>query len=320
MKKEYSRLLNVLKQGNPAVLCTRKTADGRTVKWVLSETGDPSEKEADFVEDYKPEERLIILGGGHVSWPLALFGAECGFAVTVVDDRPSFANSERFPKARQILCESFERCFDKLHITSNDYVAVVTRGHRYDMYCLRALLSGTEPAYMGMMGSKRRVAGVRELLISEGYRKEAIDQIHMPIGLSIGALSPAEIAVSILSEMVQNRRNIVSAFEAPTADTDFRVLEKLAEESGSYAVATVLSTKGSTPRQSGAKMIIYPEGRIYGSIGGGCAEAQVIREALKYIGTGRFTVMTVDMTKDVSEEDVMVCGGVMDVLIEGTCD
>ena len=272
------------------------------------------------MEYYKPEERLIILGGGHVSWPLALFGAECGFAVTVVDDRPSFANSERFPKARQILCESFERCFDKLHITSNDYVAVVTRGHRYDMYCLRALLSGTEPAYMGMMGSKRRVAGVRELLISEGYRKEAIDRIHMPIGLSIGALSPAEIAVSILSEMVQNRRNIVSAFEAPTADTDFRVLEKLAEESGSYAVATVLSTKGSTPRQSGAKMIIYPEGRIYGSIGGGCAEAQVIREALKYIGTGRFTVMTVDMTKDVSEEDVMVCGGVMDVLIEGTCD
>ena len=209
MKKEYSRLLNVLKQGNPAVLCTRKTADGRTVKWVLSEAGDPSEKEADFVEYYKPEERLIILGGGHVSWPLALFGAECGFAVTVVDDRPSFANSERFPKARQILCESFERCFDKLHITSNDYVAVVTRGHRYDMYCLRALLSGTEPAYMGMMGSKRRVAGVRELLISEGYRKEAIDRIHMPIGLSIGALSPAEIAVSILSEMVQNRRNIV---------------------------------------------------------------------------------------------------------------
>lgn len=320
MKKEYSRLLNVLKQGNPAVLCTRKTADGRTVKWVLSETGDPSEKEVDFVEYYKPEERLIILGGGHVSWPLALFGTECGFAVTVVDDRPSFANSERFPKARQIFCESFERCFDKLHITSNDYVAVVTRGHRYDMDCLRALLSGTEPAYMGMMGSKRRVDGIRELLISEGYRKEAIDRIHMPIGLSIGALFPAEIAVSILSEMIQNRRNIVSAFEAPTADTDFRVLEKLAEESGSYAVATVLSTKGSTPRQSGAKMIIYPEGRIYGSIGGGCAEAQVIREALKYIGTGRFTVMTVDMTKDVSEEDVMVCGGVMDVLIEGTGD
>ena len=105
------------------------------------------------MEYYKPEERLIILGGGHVSWPLALFGAECGFAVTVVDDRPSFANRERFPKARQILCESFERCFDKLHITSSDYVAVVTRGHRYDMECLRKLLSGREPAYVGMMGS-----------------------------------------------------------------------------------------------------------------------------------------------------------------------
>lgn len=320
MKEAYSRLLNVLKQGNPAVLCTRKTGNGRTIKWVLSRPGDPAEKEADFMEYYKPEERLIILGGGHVSWPLALFGAECGFAVTVVDDRPSFANRDRFPKARQILCESFERCFDKLHITSNDYVAVVTRGHRYDMDCLRKLLSGREPTYVGMMGSKRRVAGVRELLLSEGYKKEAIDRIHMPIGLSIGALSPAEIAVSILAEMIQKRRDTVSAFKMPAADADFRVLERLAEESEPYAVATVLSARGSTPRRSGAKMVIYQEGRIYGSIGGGCAEAQVIREALKYIGTGRYTIMTVDMTKDVSEEDAMVCGGVMDVLIEGTSD
>ena len=316
MKKEYSELLNVLRQGNPAMLCTRKTVDGQTIKWVLSNPGDPAEKEADFMEYYKPEERLIILGGGHVSWPLALFGAECGFAVTVVDDRPSFANRERFPKARQILCESFERCFDKLHITSSDYVAVVTRGHRYDMECLRKLLSGREPAYVGMMGSKRRVAGVRELLLSEGYRKEAIERIHMPIG----ALSPAEIAVSILAEMIQERRHIVSAFKMSAADADFRVLERLSEENEPYAVATVLSARGSTPRRSGAKMIIYREGRIYGSIGGGCAEAQVIREALKYIGTGRYTIVTVDMTKDVSEEDAMVCGGVMDVLIEGTSD
>ena len=305
MKKEYSELLNVLRQGNPAMLCTRKTVDGQTIKWVLSNPGDPAEKEADFMEYYKPEERLIILGG---------------FAVTVVDDRPSFANRERFPKARQILCESFERCFDKLHITSSDYVAVVTRGHRYDMECLRKLLSGREPAYVGMMGSKRRVAGVRELLLSEGYRKEAIERIHMPIGLSIGALSPAEIAVSILAEMIQERRHIVSAFKMSAADADFRVLERLSEENEPYAVATVLSARGSTPRRSGAKMIIYREGRIYGSIGGGCAEAQVIREALKYIGTGRYTIMTVDMTKDVSEEDAMVCGGVMDVLIEGTSD
>ena len=164
------------------------------------------------------------------------------------------------------------------------------------------------------------MAGVRELLLSEGYKKEAIDRIHMPIGLSIGALSPAEIAVSILAEMIQERRHIVSAFKMPAADADFRVLERLAEENEPYAVATVLSARGSTPRRSGAKMIIYRDGRIYGSIGGGCAEAQVIREALKYIGTGRYTIMTVDMTKDVSEEDAMVCGGVMDVLIEGTSD
>ncbi len=317
MQNVYSELMSILRSGQPATLYTRKTGDDRAEKWAASGKDDLSGKNADFQEYYMPEERLIILGGGHVSWPLALFGAECGFAVTVVDDRPSFASRERFPKARQVLCESFERCFDKLRITSSDFVAVVTRGHRYDMDCLRALLSGTEPAYMGMMGSRRRVSEIRKILQSEGYGEKAIDNIHMPIGLPIGALSPAEIAVSILAEMIEKRRDNSRSMSKTAADADFRVLERLAAERGPCAVATVLSTKGSTPRRSGAKMIIYPEGRIYGSIGGGCAEAEVMREALKYVGTGRCTVKTVDMTKDVSEEDVMVCGGVMDVLIEG---
>jgi xanthine dehydrogenase accessory factor len=327
MENIYSELLGILRDGHPALLKTFMGPDGHTVKQVTEISEEEAEKNhnpsEDFCEYYMPEERLIILGGGHVSWPLALFGAESGFAVTVVDDRPSFANRERFPAARQVICESFNRCFDRLHVTSSDYVVVVTRGHRFDMDCLRALLSGTEPAYVGMMGSKRRVAGVRELLKEEGYPEERIGRIHMPIGLPIGALSPAEIAVSIMAEMIQIRRKAFSGKHFPEAasDADFRVLERLAESEASgeqdYAVVTVLSAKGSTPRRRGAKMIVYPEGRIVGSIGGGCAEAEVIRESLKYIGTGNFTIKSVDMTKDVSEDDVMVCGGVMDVLIEG---
>ncbi|WP_418750980.1 XdhC family protein [Frisingicoccus sp.] len=318
MQNVYSDLLSILRSGQPATLYTRKTGDGRVEKWVESGNAGSAEKNADFQEYYMPEERLIILGGGHVSRPLALFGAECGFAVTVVDDRPSFAGRDRFPKARQVLCESFERCFDKLNITSGDYVAVVTRGHRYDMDCLRALLSGKEPAYMGMMGSRRRVSEIRKVLLSEGYGEKAVDSIHMPIGLPIGALSPAEIAVSVLAEMIQKRWDNRLPMEKAAADADFRVLEKLAVENGPCAVATVLSTKGPTPRQSGAKMIVYPGGKIYGSIGGGCAEAAIIREALHYIGSDRCTVKTVDMTKDISEEDLMACGGVMDVFIEGS--
>ncbi|MDY4922492.1 XdhC/CoxI family protein [Frisingicoccus sp.] len=315
MKEIYSELMNVLKEGCPAALCTKLLPDGKSEKWVDRHPETASD-EADICrENYLPEERLIILGGGHVSRPLALFGTESGFAVTVVDDRPAFANRQRFPEVRQVLCESFERCFEKLKITSNDYVVVVTRGHRYDMDCLRALLSGTEPAYMGMMGSKRRVIGVKNLLIEEGYDPSAIERIHMPIGLAIGALTPAEIAVSILAELIQVKRNRKQDFEP--ADADFSVLEKLSVEGEPHSIVTVLETRGSTPRRPGAKMIVYPEGRIVGSIGGGCAEAEVMREALHYIGTGKCGKITVDMTKDVSEEDVMVCGGTMTVLIEG---
>lgn len=193
-------------------------------------------------------------------------------------------------------------------------MVVVTRGHRYDMDCLRQILSGTEPAYVGMMGSRRRTVGVASLLEEEGFDKGRIERIHMPIGLSIGALTPAEIAVSIMAELIQVKRRVA---QCPASDTDFRVLERLASENRPHGVVTILSTKGSVPRRPGAKMIVYEDGQIYGSIGGGCAEAEVMRETLKYIGTGKCAVKTVDMTKDVSEEDVMVCGGIMEVLIEG---
>lgn len=311
MKNIYSELLASLKKGCPICLDTKVFPDGSVTK-MLTEMSVG--KEADYREYYYPEERLIILGGGHVSWPLALFGAESGFSVTVVDDRPAFANRQRFPQAREVICESFEKCFGKLQITPYDYVVVVTRGHRYDMDCLRQILSGTEPAYVGMMGSRRRTVGVASLLEEEGFDKGRIERIHMPIGLSIGALTPAEIAVSIMAELIQVKRRVA---QCPASDTDFRVLERLASENRPHGVVTILSTKGSVPRRPGAKMIVYEDGQIYGSIGGGCAEAEVMRETLKYIGTGKCAVKTVDMTKDVSEEDVMVCGGIMEVLIEG---
>ncbi|MDD3221724.1 MAG: xanthine dehydrogenase [Clostridia bacterium] len=314
MKNIYAELLETLKDGKPASLNTNISAEGQAEKWIKIL---PGEVKADFREYYYPEERLIILGGGHVSWPLALFAEEAGFSVTVVDDRPAFANRERFPGAREVLCESFEKCFDKLQVTAYDYVVVVTRGHRYDMECLKALLSGKIPAYVGMMGSKRRVLGVKELLEKEGFDKEKIESIHMPIGLSIGALTPGEIAISIMAELIQVKRQLPVEKEFPVSDTDFRVLEKLAVEEEPHGVVTILSTKGSVPRRSGAKMIVYQDGRIFGSIGGGCAEAEVMRETLACIGTGKCKVKKIDMTKDMDEEDVMVCGGIMEVFIEG---
>ena len=156
---------------------------------------------------FRPE-RLIILGGGHVGQAISKFASAVGFYVIVVDDRPSFANRSCFPDAEEIYCEEFEKALDMLQIGSNDYVTVVTRGHRFDLTCLRKVLKGIFPRYLGMMGSKRRVAGIIDLLQEEGNAAETVAKIHMPIGLNIGALTVPEIAISIVAELIEERRSI----------------------------------------------------------------------------------------------------------------
>ena len=151
-----------------------------------------------YLEQLTPKERLIILGCGHIALPLCEFAAKTGFEVTMLDDRPSFADPSRFPEANEILCDGFAEGIRKLKVTDSDYIVVITRGHRHDDVCLRALLSdGNYPAYLGMIGSKRRVRGLLNLLEEEGIDRELLTRICTPIGLSIGAATPQEIAVSI---------------------------------------------------------------------------------------------------------------------------
>ena len=147
-----------------------------------------------YVRRFVPPERLILLGGGHVALALSKMASLLGFAVTVVDDRPAFANSERFPEAERIVCEAFEPAIRALKVRPGDYVCVLTRGHRWDAACLRELLTGTEPFYLGMIGSKRRVKGLFGALADEGFDAERIARVHAPIGLPIGAVTPEEIA------------------------------------------------------------------------------------------------------------------------------
>ena len=270
-------------------------------------------------EPVLPQERLIVLGGGHIALHVCAIGARCGFAVCVVDDRPDFANSERFPAAARVLCDRFENGIQTLGVTPFDYVVVITRGHRHDADCLRALLALPESAYLGMIGSRRRTRELLKLLQEEGYDAARLQKICTPIGLNIGAVTPEEIAVSILSEVIAWKR--LPEHGAPgrccsDSDLELSILRYLAENREPKAVVTVIETKGSTPRGAGAKMAVSPLGKVTGSIGGGCSEAAVIRDAVRIIGTGRFKLMDIDLTGDVAEDDGMVCGGTMRVLIE----
>ncbi|HEY5555947.1 XdhC/CoxI family protein [Acetobacterium sp.] len=295
--------LNVLKTGLPELIKSQ-------------------ENEMVLYEPFYSEGRLIILGGGHIAKPLAKYGAEIGFEVTVVDDRPSFANPGRFPEASVVLCESFEQCFKKLEVNSSDYVVIVTRGHRHDAVCLRQVLE-LSPEYLGMIGSKRRVKSLMEQLIEEGFDKEQLNEVIAPIGLPIGAITPEEIAISIIAQIISKKRLNRTSLEVnkkkqqSQSDFDFEVLENLANNNEEKcAIITVVSKKGSVPRGPGAKMIVWPDGRILGSIGGGCSEAEVIIVARDLIHSGGYAIQKIDMTGSVAEDEGMVCGGIMEVLIE----
>ncbi|MDO4174986.1 MAG: XdhC family protein [Eubacteriales bacterium] len=272
-----------------------------------------------YTRNFLPRERLILLGGGHIAQPLCQFAAALGFAVTVVDDRIAFANRARFPEAEQVICNAFPAAIACLQVQPGDYIAVITRGHKHDALCLRTLLQGTMPRYLGMIGSRRRTTGLLHLLEQESFDRARLDAIETPIGLDIGALTKEEIAISIAAQLVQYRRKDTDRRSKHSIllneDIDFSVLELLADDSAKKAVLLVCETDGSTPVKSGAMMAIDENFRPFGSIGGGCGESAAMLEAFDLMGSGRSKCITVDMNNDVAEEEGMVCGGRMKVFL-----
>ncbi|MDR0357466.1 MAG: XdhC family protein [Clostridiales Family XIII bacterium] len=266
------------------------------------------------VEHYLPRSRMIILGCGHIALALTKMAKLTDFRIVVFDDRPMFANSERFPDAEEVICDDFKRVFDRIEVRETDCIVIVTRGHKHDTECLEGVLSGAMPAYIGMIGSKRRVSIVLKQLEERGFEREALARVHTPIGLRIGAVTPAEIAVSILSEVIRVKRLELGAAEGRSSDVE--IVEWLARHGDEAdALITILSTEGSVPRATGAKMAMTYEGRTVNTIGGGCAESDVMNRARIVIRSGGYEVVTVDM-RDSAEDDGMVCGGTMRVLIE----
>jgi len=148
---------------------------------------------------------LLIVGAGHIGRSLCKLGAEVGFEVTVLDDRPDYANEERLPEAAHVLCEGFEPALERFPINRNTYIVMVSRGHKQDELSLRKVVV-SNAAYVGMIGSKRRTSTVLQHLLDEGFPRAALDAVHTPIGLDIGAETPEEIAVSIMAEIIMTRR------------------------------------------------------------------------------------------------------------------
>ncbi len=159
-----------------------------------------------FCEQCRPPERMIIVGGGHVSRPTAAIAGLAGFAVHVLDDRPEYANRGRFPNAEVHVTPEYANCFEPLHVTPRDYIVIVTRGHLFDGVAAAQALR-TPALYIGMIGSTRKRRQIYEKLLESGFTEQDLARIHAPIGLDIGAETPEEIAVSILAECIAVRRH-----------------------------------------------------------------------------------------------------------------
>ncbi|MBN2809987.1 MAG: XdhC family protein [Deltaproteobacteria bacterium] len=148
--------------------------------------------------------QMIIFGGGHLALPLAEMANWCRFAVTVIDDRPEFSSPQRFPNADRVLTAPMEEVLPLYTPGPTTYLVLITREHKHDYLLLKQLL-GTEYAYLGMIGSKRRTSQVKQRLIDEGFDPAEIKRLYSPIGLSLGAQTPAEIAISIMAEIIATR-------------------------------------------------------------------------------------------------------------------
>jgi xanthine dehydrogenase accessory factor len=162
-----------------------------------------------FVEPVLPQPRAFVFGAGHISKSLCNVLSLAGFGVSVIDDREAFANRERFPDADEVLAGEYEEVYPTLAVNESSYVVIVTRGHRDDMRVLR-WAAGTPARYVAMIGSKRKVISVIKELEKEGVPRAALERIHAPMGLDIGAVTPEEIAISVAAEMIAFRRNAES--------------------------------------------------------------------------------------------------------------
>ena len=159
-----------------------------------------------FIEPILPPAVLYLFGAGHVAHAVYQAARHAGFEVVVADDRDTYANRERFPDAREVLALDFDQAFASLPITASSFLVIATRGHRDDMRVLRRAVQ-TEARYIGMIGSNRKAISIFRELTAEGLKPELFDRVYSPIGLDIGAITPEEIAVSILAEIIALRRN-----------------------------------------------------------------------------------------------------------------
>ena len=248
-------------------------------------------------EWFCPQPRLIICGGGHVAKEVAAMAARLDFHTRIIDDRPEIVTADHFPATAEVICDSYDDL--EKYLEPGACYIVVTPNHKADYRCVSTILK-TDFQYLGMIGSRRKVATTGEKLREDGFTEEQISRMFAPIGLAINAVTPAEIAISILAQIIQEKN------KHHTASADKALLES--REPGVLCIIT--EKQGSTPRGAGSMMLVTQD-RVLGSIGGGEPEYLAIQHA-KTVSVP--DVRDYTMNNTVANGLDMVCGGRIKVL------
>lgn len=269
-----------------------------------------------YVELAGAENHMVICGAGHVAMPIIQIAKLVGFTVTVIDDRKEFTDKALAAGADNVITGEFEASLDTVEGNGNTFFVIVTRGHSHDNKCLRSILKKNY-AYLGMMGSSRRISIVKQDMINEGWPENKIMDIHAPIGLKINSDTPEEIAVSILAEIIQvknSSKDII--FPRPVLD---RILGSHHQEEmkGRRMLCTIVDKQGAAPREIGSRMLYSDRGEQTGTIGGGLMEALTKRKADEMFAQGvHYSLSHFQLNADAASDEGEVCGGDLYVFLE----
>ncbi|MFC2821642.1 MAG: XdhC family protein [Spirochaetales bacterium] len=306
MNSYYTKFYNALLEGNLQRRTDFKTGNEavyRNGELICSDFGKAVEN-PDLIEDIQVEPHLVLFGCGHVGKALYDIAVLQDMKVTVLDCRAELLTEEAFPKATRI-CGSYEELLSREYDDFlSPYYCIFTHGHIHDEVCLKYALRHRH-TYVGMIGSKAKVAHCLESVRSDGITDSMLEKLHSPIGLSINAVTPQEIAVSIMAQ-------IISVFRAnkKIITADASVLGIAREKTG--IMARIVEKSGSAPRAVGS-MLFITEDKAYGTIGGGAIEEHAINKAREMLKTGEsFLLERHSLTEN--EPLGMTCGGNNSVL------
>lgn len=275
----------------------------RSGKLIVSSDNSEDFSQPSLVETVKTEPHLVIFGSGHIGKALYDLAVLQKMRITVLDDRDELLTEDRFPLAKRFVAP-FPSLLSKNYDFIQPYFVILTHGHNFDNDCLEYSLSRNF-SYIGMIGSKAKSQRAIEMMRSKGYPEEKLSQVHTPIGLSINAETPEEIAISIMAEIISIYRK-----EKDAVIVDPDLLFIMAEGKG--IAMRIVQKSGSAPRSLGSMMLVR-DGKLYGTIGGGAIEKIAIEEAMEMERNGaRCKLMHYDLT---ANGDLgMVCGGKETVL------